>query len=327
MKLARLLFLSSALALASTFGTSAIAADSTPKSLTQYHQVADSYSFPLGDLQITSFSDGTVPQDLYKLLNGTSHAEIDGLLHKEYQANPVEVSINVFMIQDGKRTILVDTGSGDLFGPSFGGKVLDSLKSRGIKPQDVTDILITHIHTDHTGGLVHDGKPVFPNAIVHVSAIDENFFLNPENSKKTGYSERYFDEAIETVGVYNKLGKVKTFADNDTILPGIKVSIHPGHTPGSAFYTVTSEGKTIVFIGDTIHVAAVQFPEPKITIQYDVDPKQAATTRINAFNNLSAEDLLVAAPHLPFPGIGHISKEGNDRFGWHPVEYRNRASQ
>jgi glyoxylase-like metal-dependent hydrolase (beta-lactamase superfamily II) len=325
MKPARLLLLSGAVALMAAVAAPAVAQTATLPAAAAYRQAADTYSFPLGDFQVAALSDGTVPQDLYQLLIGPTHSHIDGLLKREFLANPVEASINAFMIKDGTRTILVDTGSGDLFGPGNGGKLPESLGTLGVKPDDVTDILITHVHTDHTGGLVRNGKPIFLKATIHVGAPDLDFFLDRSNAAKTGYADQYFDEAAKTIGAYEKLGKVKTFGDNETILPGIVASLHPGHTPGSAFFTVTSKGRSMAFIGDVIHVAAVQFPEPKITILYDVNPGQAASSRIMAFTDLAAKRQLVAAPHLPFPGIGHISADGEGAFDWHPVEYRNRA--
>jgi glyoxylase-like metal-dependent hydrolase (beta-lactamase superfamily II) len=249
------------------------------------------------------------------------------MLDKKFLENPVEASINAFLIQSSNHTILVDTGSGDLFGPGNGGKLLDSLASIGVKADEVTDILITHIHTDHTGGLVRNGQPAFPNATVFVGAPDLKFFLDPSNARKTGYAEQYFDEAAKTIGVYEKLGKVKTFGEGETILPGITTSLHPGHTPGSAFFTVTSKDQSMTFIGDVIHVAAVQFPDPDVTIVYDVKPEDAASVRKETFSDLAKRRELVAAPHLPFPGVGYIRAEGAGSFSWHPLEYRNRAGQ
>lgn len=290
-----------------------------------FFQKADAYAMPLGDIEIVSLSDGTVPQDLHKLLTGTSEAQINDLLVKSFQANPVEASINAFLIRGNDRTILVDTGSGDLFGPGNGGKLLDSLAAAGVNPDQVTDILITHVHTDHTGGLVAGGEPVFVNATVHVGAPDMDFFLDASNGERTGYAKQYFDEAAKTVGVLAKAGKVKTFGDNETVLPGIVATLHPGHTPGSAFFTVTSQGQSIVFVGDIVHVENVQFPNPAITIVYDVDPAMAAAVRQKAFSDQAGSRQLVAAPHLPFPGIGHVRTESGSAFSWHPAEYRNRA--
>lgn len=325
------LLFSGALAIASVIALPASAlpasAQAAPVAKTAtYKQVADAYSMPLGNLTITAISDGTVPQDLYQLLIGPSHSHIDNLLSKAFLANPVEASINAFVIRDGERIILVDTGSGELFGPGFGGKLYDSLASVGIKSEQVTDVLITHIHTDHTGGLVQNGKPAFPNATVHVGAPDLAFFLDAGNAKKTGYDDKYFAEAIKTIGVYEKLGKVKTFDDGQTVLPGVKATIHPGHTPGSAFFTVSSQDQSVVFVGDIVHVESLQFPEPDIAIVYDLKPEDAISVRKNAFSNFSGKRQLIAAPHLPFPGIGHVRSEAKNSFSWHPVEYRNRAS-
>jgi glyoxylase-like metal-dependent hydrolase (beta-lactamase superfamily II) len=323
----RSLVFSIALAGMAGFGLPALAETPTAASVVAYQQTAEAYRLPLGRLEIIALSDGTVPQDLHQLLTHTTVATVDGLLSGSFLSNPVEASINAYLIRDGARRILVDTGSGQLFGPGYGGKLVDSLASVATKPEDITDILITHVHTDHTGGLVADGRMTFPNATVHVGKPDLDFFLDPSNAAKTGYDKHYFDEAAKTIGIYDKAGKVQPFNDGATILPGIVATIHPGHTPGSAFYTVTSESRSIVFVGDIVHVAAVQFPDPKITIVYDVDAATAASVRENAFSHFAHDRQLIAAPHLPFPGIGHVSANGHGAFSWFPVEYRNRAGQ
>ncbi|MET3577905.1 glyoxylase-like metal-dependent hydrolase (beta-lactamase superfamily II) [Mesorhizobium robiniae] len=320
----RILFASTAISLLLGAAVPAFSESAAPSPTGAYSQTTDTYTFPLGDLGIVALSDGTVPQDLHALLTGTSPQEVDEHLNHAFLSNPVEASINAFLIRDGARLTLVDTGSGQLFGPGYGGKLRDSLASIGVMPQDITDILITHIHTDHTGGLVADGKPVFVNATVHVGAPDLTFFLDASNSEKTGYARQYFDEAEKTIGVYQRAGKVRTFSDNQTILPGIVATLHPGHTPGSAFFTVSSKGHSIAFIGDVIHVAAVQFPDPAVTILYDVNPGEAAAVREKTFASFADARQLVAAPHLPFPGVGHIRAEGGGSFTWHPAEYRNR---
>jgi glyoxylase-like metal-dependent hydrolase (beta-lactamase superfamily II) len=286
-------------------------------------QGADHYRFKIGDVVITSFSDGTVPMDLHKLLLGTSAEKTDALLAQGYLSNPVEASINVFLLDMGQRRVLVDTGSGDLFGPGYGGKLIESLGAAGIAPQTITDILITHVHTDHTGGLVHDGAQVFPNAIVHVGKPDVDFFLDRANAAKSGVAMQYFDEAIKTLKPYVDAGKVKPFDRQTEILPGVTATLHPGHTPGSAFYTLRSEGQQVIFIGDIIHVSAVQFPDPAITIVYDVDPMSAARVRAEQFSIFAKDRDLVAAPHLPFPGIGHV-RSLERGYGWVPADYGNR---
>jgi len=186
-------------------------------------------------------------------------------------------------------------------------------------------VLITHVHTDHSGGLVVGGKPVFPNAIVHVGKPDVDFFLDKSNAAKTGYDIRYFDEAAKELKPYLDAGKLQTFSGRAEVAPGVVGEVHPGHTPGSSFYTLTSNGESVVFIGDIIHAAAVQFPSPDVTITFDQNQDEARTVRRTAFAQFAARGTLIAAPHLPFPGVGHIRTDGAG-YRWLPLEYGDRAT-
>jgi len=289
-------------------------------------QLAGAYRLRLGDFQVTSLSDGTVPQDLHKLLKGATSAEVDGLLDHEFLKNPVEASINAFLIDTGSRRVLVDTGAGGFFGPGFGGKLLASLAAAGYKPQQIDDILITHIHTDHSGGLVDGDRLAFPNATIHVGKPDLDFFLNPASAASSGYDQKYFDEAAKAMGPYVRAGRVKAFSGRTQLFPGITAVPTPGHTPGHSSYLIESQGQRLELMGDIVHVASVQFSEPRITIVYDVDSAAAASQRKSQFARLASERRLVAAAHLPFPGIGHIRVEGSG-YTWVPVDYINRDFQ
>ncbi len=292
-----------------------------------HQRIAAVYPFPVGRLQVTALSDGTVPLDAHALLKNIEPAQTDELLGRAFETAPPETSINAFLIRDGARHILVDSGAGDVFGPGFGGNLPASLKAAGEKPEDITDILITHLHSDHVGGVLAKGRIAFPKAILHVSQPDLDFFSHPSDSDRAGYGQPYFDIARKAIGPYLQAGKLKAFADGAEIVPGIIATLHPGHTPGSTFYTVTSEGKSIVFVGDIVHVAAVQFPQPGVAIQYDFDPARAVATRQDAFKIFADGRALIAAPHLPFPGVGHVSAESGGAFAWHALEYRNRAGE
>jgi glyoxylase-like metal-dependent hydrolase (beta-lactamase superfamily II) len=281
------------------------------------------YRLRIGDFQVTSLSDGTVPQDLHKLLTGTTNGEVDRLLDRSFLKNPVEASINAFLIDSGSRRMLVDTGAGGFFGAGFGGKLLASLAAAGYQPQQIDDVLITHIHTDHSGGLVDGDRLVFPNATIHVGKPDLDFFLNPANAASSGYDQKYFDEAAKALGPYLRAGKVKEFSGRTQLFPGVTAVPTPGHTPGHSFYLIESNGQQLELIGDIVHVASVQFPEPRITIVYDLDPAAAALQRKTQFATLASERRLVAAAHLPFPGFGHIRVETGG-YTWVPVDYTNR---
>ncbi|MBK4720886.1 MBL fold metallo-hydrolase [Azospirillum sp. YIM DDC1] len=279
------------------------------------------YRFAVGDLRVTALSDGTLPLGIKPLVQGLQPERIDALLAERFERDPLETSINAFLIDAGSRLLLVDTGAGQLFGP-YGGKLPVSLAAAGYRPDQVTDILITHIHTDHSGGLALDGRIMFPNATVHVGQADLDFFLNRDNVAR-GLQPRHYDEAVATVGPYLKAGKVKPFTEQSEILPGVTAIPTPGHTPGHAFYRVTSRGESIEFWGDIIHVGPVQFPHPEATVSFDVDQDAVRAQRLKRFAHEAGSGQLTAAAHLNFPGLGRLRRDG-DGYHWVPVEYRNR---
>lgn len=297
-----------------------------PVSVPQHvvRQQAGGYTVRVGEVRVTSLTDGSVPQNLHELFRRTRPEDIDRLLARNFQTNPVEASINAFLVTLPGHRVLVDTGSGQLFGPGNGGRLIESLAAQGVGPQDITDILLTHAHSDHAGGLVRDGQRVFPDAVVYVGKPDIDFFFNEDNQKKTGYDQAYFDIARLTLAPYLKAGKVRTFSGTQEVLPGMTATVHPGHTPGSAFYRLTSHGESMTFVGDLIHVAAVQFPDPEVTIAYDQDPARAAAVRKAGFASFARDRTLIAAPHLPFPGIGYVRATGGNGYDWVPVTYTNR---
>jgi glyoxylase-like metal-dependent hydrolase (beta-lactamase superfamily II) len=144
------------------------------------------YRFTVGDAKVTALLDGAVPLDLHQILRGAPAQAIDELLARSAGKNPVKTSINAYLIDFNGRRTLVDVGAGDLFGPENAGKLLDALAAAGAAPDTITDILITHVHTDHSGGLTRNGKIVFPRATVYAGGADIRFFSDATNSTKTG---------------------------------------------------------------------------------------------------------------------------------------------
>lgn len=286
-------------------------------------QGGDYHRVRIGDVMVTALSDGTISFDLHKHLTNTTPAKVDALLHQNFENNPVEASINTYLIELPGRLVLVDVGVGELFGPGNGGLLLESLTAAGYQPDQVTDILITHVHTDHSGGLVKGGQRLFTNATVHVGQPDLDFFLGANQAKRAGYPSTFFDEAAKTLKPYVDAGKVAGFSGTEEVVPGITATVHPGHTPGSAFYTLASRGKTLTFVGDLIHFAPVQLPDPSVTFLYDFDAKAAAANRRTALQVFARDRTLIAVPHFSFPGIGYVRASGKN-FQWVPISYGNR---
>jgi glyoxylase-like metal-dependent hydrolase (beta-lactamase superfamily II) len=273
---------------------------------------------------VTALSDGSGG---FFVLNGVAKpkkAEAERLMAKSWVKQPIDTSVNAFLIKLPGHTILVDTGNGDLLGPKYA-KVPDSLRASGVKPEDVTDILVTHIHPDHTGGLMFGGKMVFPNAAVHVNKRELDFWTDKATGEKYPEPTKGFYKQVEpTLGPYVAAGQVKTFEAATELFPGIHTLPAYGHTPGHTYYVLEDGGEKLVFMGDTIHAPDAQFDDPDITTDFDVDQKQAAATRRKAFADAARNGYFVALDHMYFPGIGRLRKESVG-YRWLPIPYVNDA--
>jgi glyoxylase-like metal-dependent hydrolase (beta-lactamase superfamily II) len=268
------------------------------------------YRMMLGDFEVTALSDGTLPLPVDQLLTNTTPAKVQKALARSFQAPPVETSVNAFLINTGSKLVLVDAGAGKLFGPTLG-QLVPNLRAAGYQPEQVDDIVITHMHADHVGGLMAGEQRAFPNATVHADKQDADFWLSPANLEKAPAAMKdFFKGAQASLGPYVQSGKLQTFDGDTEIVPGVKARAARGHTPGHAIYVIESKGQKLVLWGDLVHVAAVQFPDPSVTIRFDVDAKAAMAQRKRAFAEAAKEGYWVGAAHLSFPGIGHLRAEG-----------------
>jgi glyoxylase-like metal-dependent hydrolase (beta-lactamase superfamily II) len=278
------------------------------------------YRMMLGEFEVTALSDGTVELPVNKLLTGTTPAKVDAALAKSYLKSPLETSVNGYLINTGSKLVLVDAGAASLFGPTLG-KLLANLKAAGYQPEQVDEIYITHMHPDHVGGLAAGDKPAFPNAVVRADQHDADFWLSQANlDKAPDASKDFFKGAMASLGPYVKAGKFKPFNGDTELVPGIKAIASRGHTAGHSIYVVESKGEKLVLWGDLMHVAAVQFDDPAVTIQFDTDSKAAALQRKKAYAEAAKQGYLVAGAHLSFPGIGRLRADGKG-YRWVPVNY------
>lgn len=299
----------------------AVAADPAPTTLDR--RQAGYYRLKIGEVQVTALSDGTVPLDA-SLLTHVDPARRDALLAQAFLASPLDASVNAFLVELGSRRILIDAGTAELYGPTLG-KLPAVLRSIGTPPEQITDILLTHIHTDHSGGLMDGPRMVFPNAIVHVDQRELAYWLDPNARPTTDDQRRLFDEARRKVKPYVDAGKVRTFAAPAPLFAGLRAKAAPGHTPGHTFYVLESCGQTLEFWGDILHVADVQLPEPSVTITFDVDSPAAARQRARAFADAAHRGYLVAPAHMSFPGIGHLRADPAGGYRWIPLHWIDDA--
>ncbi|WP_431477209.1 MBL fold metallo-hydrolase [Massilia eburnea] len=275
------------------------------------------YRMAVGDFEVTVLSDGTIDLPMDKLLHQKPEKSTKTLEHN-FLKSPVETSVNAFLVNTGSKLVLIDTGAGGLFGPTLG-NLLASLKAAGYQPEQVDEIYITHLHGDHVGGLGVLDKPAFPNAVVRMDKHDADYFLSKANlDKASAEAKGNFQGPINAVSGY--AGKVKPFEGNTELVPGVRSTSSYGHTPGHTTYVVESKGQKLVLIGDLMHNAAVQFPEPGVTIEFDSDSKAALAQRKVAFAEAAKQGYWMGAAHLPFPGVGHLRAEGKG-YKFFPVNY------
>ncbi len=274
----------------------------------------------LGDFEVTALSDGTVNLPVDKLLTNTTPAKVKKALDNAFVTAPLETSVNGYLINTGAKLVLIDTGAAKLFGPTLGNLVAN-LKAAGYQPEQVDEVYITHMHPDHVGGLMDGDKLAFPNAAVRADKHDADFWLSQANlDKAPADSKGFFQGAMASLNPYVKANKFVPFDGATDLVPGIKAIATPGHTAGHSTYVVESKGQKLVLWGDLIHVAAVQFDEPAVTIAFDTDAKAAKGARKLAFDDAVKGSYLVGASHIAFPGLGHVRANGK-AFAWVPLNY------
>ena len=274
-----------------------------PAAAPQHHdQVPGFFRLNVGDLEVTSLFDGASVFDLH-WLNGET-TTMDGVL-KALHEDPhlLDVSVTAFLVNTGKQLILVDAGGGIWYGGGALGHLPDSLRSAGYTPEQVDLVLITHLHSDHIGGLTtQDGNRVFPNAEVYVAKSESDFWLSPQIAAKAPKdAQPFFQSARAIAAPYIKAGKWHRFNGKEPIVDGVQLVPLSGHTPGHTGYEFSSKGHRILFWGDTIHAHNVQLQHPEVTVVFDIDPTAAAATRSQLLPSSRTRMLSSRAPTCCFP--------------------------
>ncbi len=273
------------------------------------------YRVQLGAFEITALSDGVLHLPVDKLLQQPPANTLRALQHA-YLGVPLETSVNAYLVNTGAKVVLVDTGTAGLFGPTAG-RVLANLQASGYKPEQVDEIVITHMHGDHIGGA---SASAFPNATLRIDKRDSDHWLAAEQLAKGGDGAKAIAALVKA---FADAGRFKPFdgsKDGVEIVPGVKAFPAYGHTPGHSNYMAESQGQKMMFWGDLMHVAAVQFPDPSVTIQFDSDPATARPAREAAYAAAARDGYYVAVTHVSFPGIGRLRADGKG-YDWLPVNY------
>jgi glyoxylase-like metal-dependent hydrolase (beta-lactamase superfamily II) len=276
-------------------------------------QVPGYYRAKVGSYQVTALLDGTseFSDDLFTGVGGKPD-DIKAAKERNFfdPAKGFPGFVNGFLINTGTRLVLVDTGARGAM-PNAG-NLLNVLSAAGVSPDQIDDIIITHAHPDHAGGLIDEGgMRVFPKANIRISREDLDFWYDENAKKKMPQKAQMFDLAQKLLGPYKNSGQIKTFRLGEDIGNGISSVSLPGHTPGHSGVRVSDGNDQLLIWADIVHVPALQFANPAQSIGFDIDPDLARETRKKIFDEVATDKIRVAGMHLCFPGIGHVAKSGD----------------
>jgi glyoxylase-like metal-dependent hydrolase (beta-lactamase superfamily II) len=260
----------------------------------------------VGDFAVTAVSDGPYRGSLDAII-GVERADVEKLTGVK-TGEPMWLDVNSFFIRGNGKLMLSDAGSGPSLQPTLG-KLPENLRAAGAAPEDIDVILLTHLHSDHSFGLVDQaGRAVFSKAELVVHETEAAFWLDRE--VQPGDSERVRNNCAAqrrvTAPYRNRIRRIK----DGEVQPGITAMRRPGHTPGHTNWLIQSGGDRLLIWGDIVHVAAVQVPRLDAALIFDVDPDLARATRRQVFDWVAGERLTVAGAHLPFPGFGRLERSG-----------------
>lgn len=291
---------------------------------TPQQQVPGVYHQQIGTLQVTALFDGTVALGRQEL-TGIDAGAVTRLLDHRYvpeDGKGLQTAVNAYLVQRGTHLTLVDTGTATCFGPGLG-QVLGNLRAAGYDPAQVDEVLLTHAHPDHLCGLLDaQDQPAYPNATVWLSAADAAYWLDPASEATAPQGVRFaFALARKAVAPYEAAGTLRRFSRGQPLPAGVEALDSHGHTPGHVSWKLDAgQGQALLVWGDIVHFHAVQFAQPQAAYEADSDRTAAVASRRAMMAQAADGGWWVAGAHLPFPGLGHVRREG-EAFAWVPGEF------
>ena len=270
--------------------------------------------FKLGDFTVTVINDGFTIMEKPQGTFGTDQTEETVAALLEANHLPADKLANGFaptVVQTGSETILFDTGLGAGARGNGMGQTAARMALAGIKPEDVSVVVITHMHPDHIGGLMEEGKPAFPNARYVMGQKEYDFWADPARAGTPA-------ERVHTMvnAMVKPLAEKTTFIDNEgEVLPGVRGIAAPGHTPGHMAFHLESAGKRLMITGDTANHFVLSLLKPEWEVRFDMDKAVAAATRRKVFDMVAADRIPFIGYHMPFPAAGYVeAMDGGFRF-------------
>jgi glyoxylase-like metal-dependent hydrolase (beta-lactamase superfamily II) len=283
--------------------------------------VPSRYALRVGEIDVLVISDGVLPLPAATLATNADPAELGAWLEDMFEPPDVfKWPLNVVVVRSGDRTVLIDSGIGAEFPADFpqsAGMLAGRLEAAGIDPASVTDVVLTHLHVDHVGGLLADGlsRRLRPDLPIHLAAAEVEFWASPNFSRNTfaGMSDVLRSAAVRFVDKYR--GQLRPFEAEYEVAPGVVVCRTGGHTPGHSVVRLASGGDRLTFLGDAVFQD--HFDRPDWYNAFDHDPEEAVRVRVRLLRELAAAREPLVAAHVSFP-YGRVAVAGN-AFRWVPA--------
>jgi glyoxylase-like metal-dependent hydrolase (beta-lactamase superfamily II) len=283
--------------------------------------VPSRYALRIGDIDVLVVSDGVLPLPTTMLGHNAAPAVRAAWLNDMFlPPDAFDWALNVVVVRSGGRTILIDAGLGldpDLHLPRAG-QLIKRLEAAGIDLASVTDVVLTHMHMDHVGGLLVDGvrDRLRPDLRVHLAAAEAKFWESPDFSRVS--MPPVFADALRRTAkryLHEYQSQLRTIEEKHEVAPGVLVTRTGGHTPGHSVVRLASGGDRLTFAGDAVF--QVGFEHPDWYNGFEHDPEEAARVRVRLLRELAANRESLVATHLSFPSVCHVAVAG-DVFRWVP---------
>jgi glyoxylase-like metal-dependent hydrolase (beta-lactamase superfamily II) len=266
------------------------------------------YRFKIGALEALAVNDGGFgmpPADSPFGIGEPREKVTEVLRDALAPTDMVRLPFNVLVVRMGAELLMVDTGCGPVFGPA-GGRLVGNLAAAGVKPEQITGIVISHMHGDHFGGLLDAARqPVFRNAKLFIHRTEHAFWTS-------GAAESLGAETVAGVRAYLDAfkGKWQFIAGGEKLLGGLEIVDAFGHTPGHLALMIGSGRDQLMHFVDVVHNHAISFARPEWVMQYDVQSDVAIATRKRVLERVAADRVRVFGAHMPFPALGRVRKAG-----------------
>ncbi|MGJ5135010.1 MULTISPECIES: MBL fold metallo-hydrolase [unclassified Bradyrhizobium] len=277
--------------------------------------VPSRYALKVGEIDVLVISDGVLPLPTTMLgHNAAPSARAAWFKDMFLPTDAFDWALNAVVVRSGGKTILIDAGLGsdpDLNLPRAG-QLIKRLDAAGIDLASVTDVVLTHMHMDHVGGLLVEGVKdrLRPDLQIHVAAAEVEFWRAPDFSRTAmpeGFPDALRAAAKRFAREYHN--QIRQFDEEHEVAPGVVVRRTGGHTPGHSIVRLTSGGEAMTFAGDAVFT--VGFDHPDWHNGFEHDPDEATRVREGLLRDLAKTGELLVATHMPFPSIGRVGREGN----------------